>query len=122
MNVVPTLGSLKPPPTSNNTQRSKSSPSFFDNGQKNMSLVVEIPRPPDPGLNPAAYLKSIHAVRERSRLIMQRANSNTLNHFDVNMEMFQNTADYVISIIKVGWTRSMEVADQDSEISPASTS
>ena len=100
MNVVPTLGSLNSKSDSN-PQRSKSSPGFFDNAQ-NMSQLVEIPRPPDPGLNPAAYLKSIQAVRERSRLVMQRANSQTLSHFDVNMDMFQNTADYVISIIKVG--------------------
>ena len=67
-----------------------------------MSLPsVAIPGPPDPELDPAAYLRSIHAVRERSKLVMRTAMSNKLSHFDVNMDMFQNTADYVVSIIKV---------------------
>jgi hypothetical protein len=67
-----------------------------------MSLPdIPIPKPPDPALNPAAYLKSIHSVRARSRVVMKKAASNSLNHFDVNMDMFQNTADYVVSIIKV---------------------
>lgn len=62
---------------------------------------IPIPKPPDPTLNPAAYLKSIHSVRERSKLVMAKATSNNLSHFDVNMDMFQNTANYVVSIIKV---------------------
>lgn len=67
-----------------------------------MSLPdIPIPKPPDPAVNPAAYLKSIHSVRERSKLVMEKATSNSLNHFDVNMDMFQNTANYVVSIIKV---------------------
>lgn len=67
-----------------------------------MSLPnIPIPKAPDPALNPAAYLKSIHSVRERSKLVMRKAASNSLSHFDVNMDMFQNTADYVVSIIKV---------------------
>lgn len=67
-----------------------------------MSLPsIPIPDPPDPASDPAGYLRSIHSVRERSRLVMKRATLNQLNHFDVNMDMFQNTADYVVSIIKV---------------------
>lgn len=60
-----------------------------------------ISKPPDPALDPAAYLRSIHSVRERSRLVMAKAESNQLSHFDVNMDMFENTAKYVVSIIKV---------------------
>jgi Protein of unknown function (DUF1688) len=68
----------------------------------NMSLPkIPVPGPPDPALDPAGYLRSIHAVRERSKLVMHKATSNSLNHFDVNMDMFQNTVDYVVSIIKV---------------------
>ncbi len=62
---------------------------------------IPIPEPPDPALNPAAYLKSIHSVRERSKLVMEKVTSNSLNHFDVNMDMFPKTANYVVSIIKV---------------------
>jgi len=62
---------------------------------------IEIPKPPDPEVNPAAYLRSIHAVRERSKFVLDKAKANRLNHFDVDMSKFQDTADYVVSIIKV---------------------
>ncbi|KAK2748965.1 hypothetical protein FQN57_007248 [Myotisia sp. PD_48] len=61
---------------------------------------VPIAPPPDPNLDPAAYLRSIHAVRERSRLVMLKARKNQLNHFDVDFSKFQATAKYVVSIIK----------------------
>jgi hypothetical protein len=61
---------------------------------------VDIPPAPDPAIKPAAYLRSIQSVRERSRLVLMRAKSNSLNHFDVDMSKFQETADYVVSIIK----------------------
>ena len=63
--------------------------------------TMSIPGPPDPRVDPAAYLKSIHSVRERSAIVMQKASSNSLAHFDVNMDMFQHTAQYVVSMIKV---------------------
>jgi hypothetical protein len=62
---------------------------------------VRIETPPDPNLDPAAYLRSIHAVRERSRVVMQKAKKNQLNHFDVDLTKFSSTAQYVVSIIKV---------------------
>lgn len=61
---------------------------------------IEIPSAPDPATKPAAYLRSIQAVRERSRMVLMRAKSNSLNHFTVDMSKFQETADYVVSIIK----------------------
>ncbi|MCJ1335813.1 hypothetical protein MMC09_001087 [Bachmanniomyces sp. S44760] len=61
---------------------------------------VSIPRPPDPTLDPAAYLRSIHAVRERSKLIYDKAKRNQLAHFDVDMTKFKETARFVVSIIK----------------------
>lgn len=62
---------------------------------------VPISKPPDPSLDPAAYLRSIHAVRERSRIVLEKARRNQLNHFDVDMSKFEATASYVVSIIKV---------------------
>jgi len=62
---------------------------------------VSIPDPPDPRSHPAAYLRSIHAVRQRSRLVLEEAKVNALNHFDVDLSKFKDTADYVVSIIKV---------------------
>jgi Protein of unknown function (DUF1688) len=74
----------------------------FSRARHNMSINnISLSKPPDPGLDPAAYLKSIHAVREQSKFVVEKAKSNELSHFDVNMDMFQNTADYVVSIIKV---------------------
>lgn len=62
---------------------------------------VPIPKPPDPWANPVAYLRSIHAVRERSRLVLEKAKRNQLKHFEVDMSKFPETASYVVSIIKV---------------------
>ncbi|EEQ28956.1 conserved hypothetical protein [Microsporum canis CBS 113480] len=64
--------------------------------------IPEVPMapPPDPNLDPAAYLKSIHAVRQRSSLVMAKAKTNQLNHFDVDMSKFSTTAQYIVSIIK----------------------
>lgn len=65
------------------------------------ALDVSLPPPPDPNLDPAAYLRSIHAVRARCGLVYQRAKRNQLNHFDVDGSKFGETAAYLVSIIKV---------------------
>lgn len=62
---------------------------------------IDIPRPPDPNVDPAAYLRSIHAVRERTKPILEKAKQNQLRHFDVDMGKFAETAAYTCSIIKV---------------------
>lgn len=61
---------------------------------------VDIPKPPDPSKKPADYLRSIHAVRERSKIVLQKAKANQLKHFDVDISKFSDTAEYVVSIIK----------------------
>lgn len=62
---------------------------------------IPIPKAPDPNTNPVAYLRSIHAVRDRSKLVLDKAKKNQLKHFDVDMSKFGDTASYVVSIIKV---------------------
>jgi len=62
---------------------------------------IDIPQPPDRDAKPAQYLRSIYAVRERSRVVLDMAKVDKLNHFDVDMSKFQDTADYVVAIIKV---------------------
>lgn len=74
-------------------------------GYKGSGLPASIPelpiaKPPDPALDPAAYLRSIHAVRERCSLVLNKAKRNRLNHFDVDMGKFMATASYIVSIIK----------------------
>jgi hypothetical protein len=59
------------------------------------------PAAPDPDLDPAGYLRSIHAVRERSKLVLEKAKTGELHHFDVDPNKFSETAQYVVSIIKV---------------------
>lgn len=85
------------------------SPKLINSSQSNGHLSrmvtsipnhVEMPPTPDPEAKPAAYLRSIQAVRERSRIVLMRAKANQLNHFTVDMSRFQETADYVVSIIK----------------------
>ncbi len=75
-------------------------------GYKGSGLPASIPEmpiagPPDPVLDPVAYLRSIHAVRERANVVLDAAKRNQLNHFDVDMTKFKATAQYVVSIIKV---------------------
>ncbi|KAG8529687.1 uncharacterized protein KY384_005168 [Bacidia gigantensis] len=82
---------MSPPPTKVINGGSFNSPSVPD---------VSLPAPPDPTLDPAAYLRSIYAVRARTRLVYQRAKRNQLNHFIVDGSKFRDTADYVVSIIK----------------------
>ncbi|KAJ5343217.1 uncharacterized protein N7506_003041 [Penicillium brevicompactum] len=83
--------------TSNTSLRS---PGYKGSGPPASIPELPIARPPDPALDPAAYLRSIHAVRERSTIILNKAKANTLNHFDVDMSKFEATASYVVSIIK----------------------
>ncbi|MBE7182128.1 MAG: DUF1688 family protein, partial [Terriglobus roseus] len=70
------------------------------NGSMSQIPEVPIPKAPDPTVNPAGYLRSIHAVRERSRIVFEQAKRNQLKHFVVDMSKFSDTAAYVVSIIK----------------------
>lgn len=89
--------SLKSPPP---TQTSHKNSAFVASS----ALDVTLPAPPDPTLDPAAYLRSIWAVRARCQLVYQRAKRNQLAHFDVDSSKFRETANYLVSIIKVGQT------------------
>jgi hypothetical protein len=62
---------------------------------------IPLPKAPDPHIDPAGYLRSIYAVRERSRLVLEKATRNQLRHFHVDMSKFNDTANFVVSIIKV---------------------
>jgi hypothetical protein len=62
---------------------------------------IDVPEAPDPNVKPAHYLRSIYAVRQRSRIVLDKAKANQLNHFDVDLSKFEDTAAYVTSIIKV---------------------
>ncbi|KAI9830331.1 MAG: hypothetical protein M1819_005712 [Sarea resinae] len=61
---------------------------------------IALPKPPDPVIDPAAYLRSIYAVRERSKFVLEKAKRNKLAHFTVDLDKFSDTATYVVSIIK----------------------
>ena len=73
---------------------------------------IALPKPPDPKLDPAAYLRSIHAVRERSQVIFKKALKDKLEHFDVDMSSFRKTAEYVVAMIKVGSCASAKIRHQ----------
>ncbi|KAJ5992248.1 DUF1688-domain-containing protein [Penicillium sp. IBT 35674x] len=82
-------------------------------GYKGSGLPASIPEmpianPPDPALDPAAYLRSIHAVRDRANIVLDRAKRNQLNHFDVDLSKLKATASYVVSIIKRDYGRDYE--------------
>lgn len=84
-----------------NSNVSLKSPGFKSSGLPSSIPEMPIARPPDPALDPAAYLRSIHAVRDRCNFIHLKAKRNRLNHFTVDMSKFAITASYIVSIIKV---------------------
>lgn len=66
---------------------------------------IPMPRPPDPQLDPAGYLRSLGAVRERCKIVTAKACKNELNHFDVDMRKFPDVVSFVANIIKVSGGR-----------------
>jgi hypothetical protein len=84
--------------------KSPASKPMNGNPSANASLPhVPLPRAPDPALNPAAYLRSIYSVRERSKYVFELAKRNKSKHFDVDMTKFADTARFVVSIINVSF-------------------
>ncbi|KAI0017130.1 DUF1688-domain-containing protein [Xylariomycetidae sp. FL0641] len=61
---------------------------------------VNLPKPPDPSLDAAGYLRSLGAVRERCRIVTDKALKNQLNHFDVDISKFPDVVTFVCGIIK----------------------
>lgn len=95
--------------------KSPSSKPMNGNPSANASLPhVPLPRAPDPALNPAAYLRSIYAVRERSKYVFELAKRNKSKHFDVDMTKFADTARFVVSIINVSCSLRVEKEDMRS--------
>lgn len=62
---------------------------------------IALPKAPDPNVDPAGYLRSIGAVRERCGIVLEKAKKNDLNHFEVDMGRFKDTTKFVVSVIKV---------------------
>jgi hypothetical protein len=62
---------------------------------------IDLPRPPDPQLDPAGYLRSLGAVRERCKIVTDKAFRNELKHFDVDMQKFPDVVSFVSGIIRV---------------------
>ena len=95
--------------------KSPSSKPMNGNPSANASLPhVPLPRAPDPALNPAAYLRSIYAVRERSKYVFELAKRNKSKHFDVDMTKFADTARFVVSIMNVSCSLRVEKEDMRS--------
>lgn len=82
--------------------------------------AILIPEPPDPTIKPAAYLRSIHAVRERTKLVFEEAKVNALNHFEVDLSKFKDTADYVVAIIKVRLRKTPITCTRGGRLTPPS--
>jgi hypothetical protein len=86
----------------NSSNGSLRSPGPTPNGSRPTSFPdIPLPKAPDPTLDPAGYLRSIYAVRERSKLVLEKAKKNQLKHFTVDMTKFGDVASFVVSIIKV---------------------
>ncbi|KAK9370954.1 hypothetical protein V1509DRAFT_651164 [Lipomyces kononenkoae] len=50
--------------------------------------------------DPAKYLRTLRAVRERARLVMDKAKVNQLTNFDIDFTKFDDAVDFVASIIQ----------------------
>ncbi|KAG9252233.1 uncharacterized protein F5Z01DRAFT_682730 [Emericellopsis atlantica] len=61
---------------------------------------IDLPRPPDPQLDPAGYLRSLGAVRDRSRIVYEKAQRNQLRHFDVDFSKMSDVVSFVTGLIK----------------------
>ncbi|KAJ4288221.1 hypothetical protein N0V88_007410 [Collariella sp. IMI 366227] len=61
---------------------------------------IAMPRPPDPQLDPAGYLRSLGAVRDRCKIVTSKAYKNDLRHFDVDLRKFPDVVSFVANIIK----------------------
>ncbi|RYP51608.1 hypothetical protein DL768_003115 [Monosporascus sp. mg162] len=61
---------------------------------------INLPKPPDPTLDAAGYLRSLGAVRERCKIVTEKALANNLNHFDVDLSKFPDVVSFVCNIIK----------------------
>ncbi|KAL1873217.1 hypothetical protein Daus18300_004037 [Diaporthe australafricana] len=61
---------------------------------------IDMPKPPDPDLDPAGYLRNLASVRERCRVITTKAVKNELRHFDVDMRKFPEVVSFVASIVR----------------------
>jgi len=64
-------------------------------------ITADLPKPPDPALDPAGYLRSLSAVRDRCSIIYEKALANKLNHFDVDFSKFNDVVQFVSKMIKV---------------------
>ncbi|RPB26694.1 DUF1688-domain-containing protein [Terfezia boudieri ATCC MYA-4762] len=61
---------------------------------------VELTPAPNPQLDPSGYLRSIYAVRETSRHVLDAALKGRLTNFHVDLTKFKDVVHYVVSIIK----------------------
>ncbi|KAI1340739.1 DUF1688-domain-containing protein [Xylariaceae sp. FL0016] len=61
---------------------------------------VNLPKPPDPSLDAAGYLRSLGSVRERCKIVSEKALKDRLNHFDVDLSKFPDVVTFVCRIIK----------------------
>ncbi|KAF3941104.1 hypothetical protein ABW19_dt0207403 [Dactylella cylindrospora] len=73
----------------------------FSNGSMLDSIPsIPLPPAPNPNADPVVYLRSLYAVRERTKFVMIAAQKQQLTNFTVDMTKFKETAEYVVSIIK----------------------
>ncbi|KAH6692466.1 hypothetical protein F5X68DRAFT_267456 [Plectosphaerella plurivora] len=93
--------SLKSPPPTTRSAFNRISGGSTTNGALAAQIPkMDLPRPPDPQLDPAGYLRSLSAVRERSKIIKDKALQNQLAHFKVDMTKFPDVVSFVALIIR----------------------
>ncbi|KAK6517007.1 hypothetical protein TWF506_006886 [Arthrobotrys conoides] len=75
----------------------------FANGNGALDTIpasMSLPPPPNPHGDPVAYLRSLYAVRDRTKCIMDAAMKQQLTNFTFDKTKWEETVSYVVSIIK----------------------
>jgi hypothetical protein len=72
----------------------------FSRSRRGTMASVFIKGPPNPQVHPAAYLRSIYAVRERCQLVFGKAKGNELKHFEVDVDKLKDVTAAVVETIQ----------------------
>ncbi len=86
------------PPSRNGSMASRNPQS--QKAQNMAPPKVIVPMAPSPDIDPLGYLRSLNAIRERSRAVYDKGRNRQLNHFDLDMGKMKDVTNFVVSIIK----------------------
>ncbi|KAF3919022.1 hypothetical protein ABW21_db0200554 [Orbilia brochopaga] len=84
----------------NSSIKSPTTPGGMSFSDRSFPASMQLPPPPNPHADPVAYLRSLHAIRERTKYVMDAAEKQQLTNFTYDRTKWEETVKYVCSIIK----------------------